>query len=228
MDNTVMSSFLLLKYAHLIAFVYWLGGDLGTFIASRQVVNDKLSAQSRQVALKIMLACDMGPKLAMPAILPLGLHLASLSGALPVSPAIVTAAWLVGAYWFTVVLVLFLNEGKPFTQKLSQVDLYFRIAVVLVLLGWVAMLTLSGQGAGWAQAKVVIFALMVCCGIAIRINLKPFVPAFVQMMSSGDEASTVNAANATMARSIARCRPFVWLIWAGLFTSAALGIHLLG
>jgi hypothetical protein len=225
MDNTVMSSFLLLKYAHLIAFVYWLGGDLGTFIASRQVVNDKLSAQSRQVALKIMLACDMGPKLAMPAILPLGIHLASLSGALPVSPAIITAAWLVGAYWFTVVLVLFLNEGKSFTQKLSQVDLYFRIAVVLVLLGWVAMLTLSGQGAGWAQAKVVIFALMVCCGIAIRINLKPFVPAFVQMMSGGDEAS---AANATMARSIARCRPFVWLIWAGLFISAALGIHLLG
>ncbi|MCB1688693.1 MAG: hypothetical protein KDI33_09420 [Halioglobus sp.] len=224
-----MSSYLLLKYAHLIAFVYWLGGDLGTFIASRQVVNDKLSAQSRQVALKIMLACDMGPKLAMPAILPLGIHMASVSGALPISTELVAAAWLVGAYWFTVVLVLFLNEGKPFTQKLSQVDLYFRIAVVLVLLGWVTVLAVSGQGALWAQAKVAIFALMVCCGIAIRINLKPFVPAFIQIMSGGDEASADNAsANATMARCIARCRPFVWLIWAGLFTSAALGIHLLG
>ncbi len=224
-----MSSYLLLKYAHLIAFVYWLGGDLGTFIASRQVVNDKLSAQSRQVALKIMLACDMGPKLAMPAILPLGIHLASVSGALPVSPAIVAAAWLVGAYWFAVVLVLYLNEGKAFTRRLTQLDLYFRIAVVTVLLGWVAMLALSGQGAQWAQAKVAIFALLVCCGIAIRINLKPFVPAFVQLVSGGDEAGADNAAaNATMARCIARCRPFVWLIWAGLFTSAALGIHLFG
>ena len=94
----------------------------------------------------------------------------------------------------------------------------------MALLGWVVMLAASGQGEHWAQAKVVLFALLVSCGIAIRINLKPFVPAFLQMM----DGSGGDAANATMARCITRCRPWVWLIWAGLFTSAALGIHLLG
>ena len=39
-----------------------------------------------------MLACDMGPKLAMPLILPLGLHLAWLGGALPLTGSIVVAA----------------------------------------------------------------------------------------------------------------------------------------
>ena len=219
-----MSSYLLLKYAHLIAFVYWLGGDLGTFIASRQVVNDRLSREARQTALKIMLACDLGPKLAMPLILPLGLHLASMTGALPVPGMLVALGWLIGAYWSTVVLILYLNEGKPFTARLSRFDLYFRIAVVISLLGWAGLLITNESGAGWARTKVVLFALMVCCGIAIRIHLKPFVPAFMQMVSGtgGTEA------DATMARSIARCRPWVWLIWAGLFTNAALGIQLIG
>ncbi len=219
-----MSTYLLLKYAHLIAFVYWLGGDLGTFLASRQVINRDLSSDARQVALKIMLACDMGPKLAMPLILPLGLHLAAASGVLPIPSIALAMGWLLGLYWASVVMVLYLNEGKPFTAKLSQLDLYFRILVVAILLAWSGYLLLQGQGAAWAALKVVIFAAMVCCGIAIRINLKPFVPAFVNMVSNG--ASEEN--NSAMERSIGRCRPWVWCIWAGLFANAALGIHLIG
>ena len=38
-----MNEYLLLKFAHLRAFVYWLGGDLGTFLASRYVIRDDLS-----------------------------------------------------------------------------------------------------------------------------------------------------------------------------------------
>ena len=33
-------------------------------------------------------------------------------------------------------------------------------------------------------------------------------------------------ANRVMALSVQRCRPFVWLIWGGLFLNTALGIHL--
>mgnify|MGYP001546284658 CR=1 FL=1 len=120
-----MNEYLLLKFAHIIAFVYWLGGDLGTFLASRQVINPSLSPESRHVALKIMLACDMGPKLAMPLILPLGLHLAYLGGVLSVPTILLGLVWLVAIYWFSVVLVLHLNEGKPFTIRLSVVDFYY-------------------------------------------------------------------------------------------------------
>lgn len=218
-----MNEYLLFKFAHIIAFVYWLGGDLGTFLASKQVINRELSPQSRHVALKIMLACDMGPKLAMPLILPLGLHLAYLGGTLPVSTAGLIVAWMVALYWFTVVLVLHLNEGKPFTARLSQLDFYFRIVVAALLLTYAAYNLATDAGAAWAALKVAVFAAMVCCGIAIRINLKTFVPAFGEMMASGATDQTDRA----MAQSIARCRPWVWCIWGGLFLNAALGTHLL-
>ena len=221
-----MNEYLLFKFAHIIAFVYWLGGDLGTFLASRQVINPQISAQSRQVALKIMLACDMGPKLAMPLILPLGLHLAYLSGVMALSPLLLGLAWALSLYWFSVVLVLYLNEGKPFTVRLGTLDFYFRCLVAALLLGFGGGALLTGQwiGANWVAWKLIVFAAMVCCGLAIRINLKPFVPAFVDMISNG--ASDTN--NSTMANSIARCRPWVWCIWGGLFFNAALGIHLFG
>ncbi|MEX0828412.1 MAG: hypothetical protein WD005_05610, partial [Haliea sp.] len=128
-----MTELLLLKYAHIIAFVYCLGGDLGTFVASKQVVNPNNSPDSRAIALKIMLACDQGPKLAMPLILPLGMHMAVIMGMVNIPGWSVVAMWLIALYWLTTVMVLYVHEGKPFTAKLSRIDFYFRIGVVIAL-----------------------------------------------------------------------------------------------
>ncbi|MBN50471.1 MAG: hypothetical protein CMN85_13145 [Spongiibacteraceae bacterium] len=220
-----MNEYLLLQFAHIIAFVYWLGGDLGTFIASRYVVNDSLGTEARATALKIMLACDQGPKLAMPLILPLGIHMTVITGLMRLPAWGLVLVWLLAAIWFTNVLVLYFNEGKAFTQRLSKADLLFRIAVVIALI----VLALVGLGessliaANWVSWKLLVFAALVSCGIAIRINLKPFVPAFVKLMSEGPSEPV----NAAMRDSVARCRPFVWTIWAGLFLNAAIGLHLI-
>jgi hypothetical protein len=221
-----MNEYLLLKFAHLLAFVYWLGGDLGTFLASRYVVRDDLSAESRHVALKIMLACDMGPKLAMPLIFPLGMQMAFSAGLVTATAPVVAAMWVIAAYWFAVVLILYLNEGKAFTARLSQLDFYFRIIVVAGLLVYAAVALLGDATAMpvWLAWKILVFAALVGCGILIRINLKPFVPAFTQMLTDGASAQS----NKTMKDSIQRCRPLVWCIWGGLFLNAALGLHLLG
>jgi hypothetical protein len=220
-----MNEYLLLKFAHIVAFVYWLGGDLGTFLASRQVVNRDLSPESRAVALKIMLACDMGPKFAMPLILPLGVHLAWLGGVLALPGSAVALVWLAALYWFCVVLILFLKEGQPFTARLSQLDLYFRIAVVAILAAYaIYALSAAGGTASWVAWKLVVFAALVSCGIAIRIRLRPFGAAFGQMMSTGPTEESDN----TLERCVGRCRPYVWCIWGGLFLNAAIGTHLVG
>jgi len=78
----------------------------------------------------------------------------------------------------------------------------------------------SGAWLGW---KTLIFAAMVFCGLMIRVNLRPFGAAFGRLLAG----SEVDAANDTLRRTIGRCRPWVWCIWAGLFLNAALGLHLL-
>ena len=98
--------------------------------------------------------------------------------------------------------------------------------MVVALLAYAGS-ALAGSGAtmpAWLAWKIIVFAGLVSCGIGIRFHLKPFIPAFGQMMANGASEATDSA----MEQSIGRCRPFVWLIWAGLFINAALGIHLIG
>lgn len=217
--------YLLLKYLHIIAFVYWLGGDLGTFLASKHVVRRDISPEARSIALKIMLACDQGPKIAMPLILPLGFHLAVTMGMIQSPTWLLVLVWIICLDWCANVLVLYFNEGKPFTQSLAKMDFKFRIGVIiaLVVFAGYSLVTSGPILVDWVAWKLLIFAAMVAAGLGIRLKLKPFIPAFVEMMGSGAS----DAGNNVMANSLQKCRPFVWFIWGGLFVNAALGMHLI-
>ena len=220
-----MDSYLVLKYAHVIGLVYWLGGDLGTFLASRQVVRRDLGVEARRVALKIMLACDQGPRLAMPAVFTLGWQMAVALGLLA-SPAWLNACvWIVGVAWFVVVLVLHRQEGKPFAARLATFDFRFRVLVMILIAaaaGWglAGAPYLLDDRIGW---KMLIFAGLMGCGVMIRWHLKPFAAAFASLVADGGS----DAVNGALEGSLARCRPYVMAIWLGLFVSAAIGMRLL-
>ena len=219
-----MNEYLLLKFLHLLAFVYWLGGDLGTFLSSRYVVRDDITPESRAIALKIMLACDQGPKACMPLIFPLGLQMGQISGITSLPSWLMLLVWLIALVWSINVQYLYFTENQEAKAKVAQFDFGLRLMVILAILVYAGG-SLAGSGwigASWMVWKMLIFAGLVGCGLFIRVNLKPFVVAFGHMMASGATPEV----NAAMSASLQRVRPWVWLIWAGLFANAALGIHL--
>lgn len=220
-----MNDYLLLKLLHLLAFVYWLGGDLGTFFASRFVVDPALSPAQRHTALKIMLGCDQGPKLCMPLIFALGFSMSAKVGFIA-APALAQAAvCVVCLAWFANVNWLYFTQNMAAKARVSQIDLWFRVAVVAAL-STTSIAALFGQGfikADWLALKVLIFAALVACGIYIRLQLKPFVAAFGALMAKGSSADVEH----TLSHALARCRPAVYLIWLGLVVNAALGLHLI-
>lgn len=220
-----MTTYLSLKLLHIVAMVYWLGGDLGTFFASRFVVDPKLSPAQRGTALKIMLGCDQGPKLCMPLIFAIGFSMSTHMGFISAPAYIDAVVWTVALLWFANVNYLYFTGNAPAKARLSQIDLWFRVLVVvgLTTAALHALLADSAIRADWLAVKILIFAGLVACGIYIRIQLKPFVAAFGQLMSKGSSADV----EATLTDSIGRCRPAVYLIWTGLLINAALGLHLI-
>ena len=220
-----MEHYLWLQYAHILAFVYWLGGDLGTFFASRQVVRRELGVEARQVALKIMLACDQGPKLAMPAAFVLGYQMAVSLGMLRVPGWFSWMVWALCLLWFANVLMLHHCQGRAFAAKLAAVDFRFRLAVIMLLLlaagfGLAGADYLVADRVAW---KTLVFAALMACGVMIRRHLKPFAPAFAALVAEGPSERH----NAILEQSLAHCRPYVWAIWLGLLVNAAIGVRLL-
>ncbi len=92
-----MLTYNLLLLAHVLLFVYWLGGDIGVFYSSRYVANPALSIEARATALKIMAWIDEIPRICLVTILPVGFTLAYNAGWLRVRPLEIAGAWAICA-----------------------------------------------------------------------------------------------------------------------------------
>ncbi|WP_448212064.1 hypothetical protein [Colwellia sp. MEBiC06753] len=220
-----MTEYLLLKLIHIVFFVYWLGGDLGTFYASRFVAKPGLSKEQRSTALTIMMGVDQGPRICMALILAPGIQMAYNNGLFTMPAWAMIAIWLVCFAWLAMVLAIHFGHGKAFVKPLTTFDFNFRLGVIAIA-SYVAIESLVGDGlikADYLAWKLAIFAALVACGLGIRVMLKPFVPAFMLMIKDGPNEQVDQTLNA----SLRRVRPFVYLIWLGLIINAALGIHLI-
>lgn len=210
-----------LIFIHVLALVYWLGGDLGTYLSSKYVLDEKLSVESRQTAFGILLACDMGPKLAMPIILGAGLHLTHILWGEAVTASMVAVGWVIVAVWLSLIFAQHTSLATSWPQ-LAKLDLTLRYAVVVAMLFLVVLGYQSGLPI-WLVAKMFVYLSLVACGIAVRYALKPFALAYGRMLNEG-ASSEINEA---MRFHMGVCRRYVWVIWAGLFLNTALGVKFL-
>jgi hypothetical protein len=220
-----MNEIALLSLLHLLGLVYWLGADLGVFYTSYILCDEQKSPGVRVSAAKILFALDQAPRISMTLMLPLGVHLASAMGYITAPAWLVPAVWLLAAGWLAMVLALHFLAHRGGLGWLARVDFWFRVAMVAALVS-IAALAISGQlssVSAWAGWKLGIFGVLVACGLAVRIKLKPFGPAFGRLATGTGDA----ADNAAISASMAGSRPFVLIIWAGLLVNSALGVHLI-
>ena len=220
-----MNEYLLFKLAHVIAFVYWLGGDLGTFYASRYVIRTDIGVEARSTALKIMMGCDQGPKICMPLILATGLAMTQEAGLIMLPEWVPPVVWLVCLVWVLNVIYLYYSQNQVLKETITKIDFYCRIVVAVS----VASVAIAGLNDStfikdeWLCYKMLVFAGLVVSGLMIRIQLKPFTPAFVRLVTEGASEEV----NSTLSRSVQRASVFVYSIWIGLLVCAALGLHLI-
>jgi hypothetical protein len=208
---------------HLLCLVYWLGADIGTFYAARFVAKPALSLQARGTAATIMHGIDLLPRVAMPLTLASGMQLASTMGLLPLGATSLAGVWAVCLGWLAAAAWIHLAPRTPLLERAVRIDFGFRIAVI-ALLAAVALLGLAGVWAApspWLAWKLLAFAATVACGLAIRVALRPFGPAFGRLLTQGSSPEV----EAVLAGSIARAVPWVLAIWVLLLLAAALGVR---
>lgn len=211
----------LVKYLHILLFVYWLGGDAGVFYSSSFVTNTKLSREARLTAFKIFINLDMLPRYCLALMLTVGGVLAEFVGyEHPLWQTIAIVA--LGPIWVWVVHTIHAREGTEFSKKLAHWDKLFRVFMIFAIIASVIYHWVTGplQPYPWIAAKLLIFAGLIFCGFMIRVNIPPFIEGFKVLAATGATPES----DQKMIDGMAACRPYVLLIWAGVAISALLGV----
>ncbi|OPC79658.1 hypothetical protein B4N89_00695 [Embleya scabrispora] len=211
---------------HVVLFVFWLGGDLGVFWSSRYVLRSELTPAARHTALQIMLGLDLAPRVCLVLFLPSGVTLMALEphGADVFTWWNVTLVWLFALLWLALTVHEHVRHGSR--PLVPRVDRWIRFAVVGAMFAAGLYTVAAHEPFGvttdprWLGAKVMLYATAIACGLGIRMRLRPFGPAFAELMSKGSNIDVERR----LERSIEGCLPFVFGIWISILAAAALGI----
>ncbi len=204
---------------HILVLVYWLGGDLGAFYASRLVVDETRPAAGRMAAASILMNVDMAPRMALIFAFPTGLALSVSRGWLELDFQWVWLAFAAAAVWAALAWLVHFKAGP--LGVVRPMDMAIRLIALAGLLGGGA-----GMLAGLIDAplflavKLLLLALAIACGLLIRRALAPFGPAFGQL-ARGEAGPAENAA---IRASLSHAKIYVLTIWAALLAAAALGV----
>jgi hypothetical protein len=218
----LFETYFLLKLAHILLFVYWLGGDIGVYYSAGYVRSSAYSIEARRTAQKILVWIDQIPRYCLVLMLPVGYTLAAHIGVVRLPPVFFAILYVVAAVWLWAVWAIHHYQGTAFGERLRRIDLVWRWVLFFGLV-WDAVTGLMGTGhllADWISVKFAIFALILFCGIMLRMLGKPSAPALREIFASGSTAEL----EARVQRTAARTRPFVLAIWTLLVIAAYIGI----
>jgi hypothetical protein len=216
-----MSAYEITLLLHIILFCYWLGGDVGVFYSSKFVVDPNRSQSGRLTAAKIMLDCDLLPRICMSLMLTVGGLLSYYMG-IHYEPWQLAAIILLGPFWLAMVLTLHFAHNAKFIPLLSRFDIYFRWLLIAIIVGSCihAYSTDRLDNAPWLIIKLLGFAFLIFCGLMIRLNMGGFINTYTKLLSN----THTDDDNIAMISSLNRMRPWVVTIWVILVIQAAVGI----
>jgi hypothetical protein len=159
-----------LRFAHVLLFAYWLGADLGVFLAGGVMSRPGLPVPERNRVRSLLMDIDLAPRIALIGMLPVGFELALAWGA-PLPEAWVPAVWLLAAVWIGMALTIHFGHGRPIVGRLLKLDLWMRFALLAAfcMLAWREWQDPAGDTPLWLILKFVVVAAIVVDGMVLRV-----------------------------------------------------------
>lgn len=173
----------LLIYAHILLMVFWLGTDVGVFIAGLLFIDPHRSLERRRAAIELGLIVDRFPRICFVLMLPVGLQLAWQMGYLPVSTTFMGGIWAVSLAWLAVVLAIMRAHGTRRAALLQRAERGFLALAIIALGGAVA--ALHGTAPGWLLGKLLAHAAICVCALLLEASFARALAAFAAIVADG-------------------------------------------
>ena len=180
-----MDSHAVLIFAHILLMVFWIGTDIGVFIAGFYMMDTRLSIPERQTAIGLGMVIDRFPRLCFIAMIPVGLQLAVINASLSVPSQALLAVWLAASVWLIAALIPMLRPGNPYTALLHGIERVMQVSGTVGLGVTGAWMLLHPAGTGWLAIKLIMLGLVCLLVIFLEWAFGPPMAAFAAICSDG-------------------------------------------
>ena len=202
-----MTEYSLWLLLHIFLLVFWLGTDLGVFLAAKVSERSELSVETRATVLKLGMVLDRLPRSALVLILPSGVMLAKSLGLFTPPDIFVIAIWLVAAVWMAILWAGFLNPETPIEARAMLFNFLMNAILALLVTGVGIAAFTTGAVPQWLALKVLMVGCVFIAGVALDVLFKPAVGHFVAIATEG----ATDERNAAYTKALA---PVYWAVIA--------------
>ena len=221
----MLSTLAVLKWFHIVAMVYWLGGEWGVFQTSYNVVNRSLSMDERRRHMETAYRIDILARTGIIALFPLGFHMGYYWGVQPYGGAFLAFVWAFYFVWLALCWAAFFKRETDLGIKLTIYDEriryliipLFAIAAISSLLGYGPFNAAVGQM--WFSIKILLFAGLLVIGLLLRFIMREWTTLFRVLAENPNDSEAEN----TLEKSIAFGRKLAYCYWIGILTVAFFG-----
>ena len=205
----------LLRWVHILAMVYWLGGEWGVFQTSYHVTNSALPLDERKRHMETAYRIDILARTGIVLLFPLGLHMGYIYGFVPLlGGAGLWAMWCFFLAWLGMTWAAFIKRETDIGIRITRAEELLRYPLIggIILLSVMAFLGSGpievGQGSLWYPTKMILYAFALCIGLFLRFVMRQWTVYFREL-AAGPNA----AIQAKLDREIAQARLAAYVYW---------------
>ncbi|MBX2857985.1 MAG: hypothetical protein KTR17_04925 [Cellvibrionaceae bacterium] len=220
----MITTLAVLKWLHIIAMVYWLGGEWGVFHTSRFIVDRKLSMDERRRHLSTAYIIDIPARTGIILLMPIGLHMGHFWGVQPYGGVSLAVMWVLTAAWLGLCWAAFYFRETDRGIRLTKIDEKVRYVLIPLIIG-AALASLlgfgpfnAGAGQKWFSIKLGLFGCLLIIGLILRFIMREWTEMF-RILAEGPNQTVEDK----LEKSIRLGHTMAYIYWVGIATVGFFG-----
>lgn len=215
-----MSYVPLLVYIHILLMVFWLGTDIGVYLAGLRFMNPKLSIAERNAVIQLGIVIDRYPRVCFVAMIPVGLQLSFSLGSMPISARMMGLTWIASSIWMICVIAGIRLSGTTRAHPWKLLERGFLAAGLILftatgVAGWTGRMLIPN----WLSGKLVSYGAICLFAILLERAFAPVFGAFGAIVAGGSTPER----EALLRRHMKQTYVWVLAIYAGVLLCGYLG-----
>ena len=122
-------------FLHILLLVFWVGTDIGVFIAAKWSSEPLLSMETRQTVLQLGMVLDRLPRSALTLIIPSGCQLAVIGNWITLPYTALISMWAASAVWLALLWRGFLSADPAIQEQSAKINWVLNLVLALCVSG---------------------------------------------------------------------------------------------